>query len=174
MEEITKRKEKGALLATQTQGIETMKNQRDQFMKELEIIKDQKPELIDRISKARAAEKELEEKIIQAVNLLITFREQRDNLQEKSDNTKIQIKRLAKHVNEDNTEFSHARFYKPSFSEIMEATQDFNQTLKIGEGRCGSVYKGILRHVRIAIKMLPSIGSQGDAEFEDEVNPTIC
>ncbi|GKF98421.1 U-box domain-containing protein 32 isoform X1 [Tanacetum coccineum] len=56
--------------------------------------------------------------------------------------------------------------------EIMEATQDFNQSLKIGEGRYGSVYKGILRHVRIAIKMLPSLGSQGDAEFEDEVNPT--
>ncbi|GKE04837.1 U-box domain-containing protein 32-like protein isoform X1, partial [Tanacetum coccineum] len=35
-------------------------------------------------------------------------------------------------------------------------------------GRYGSVYKGILRHVRIAIKMLPSLGSQGDAEFEDE------
>lgn len=148
-----------------------MKNQREQFIEELQMVKDQKPQLVDLISKARETEKELEDKIIQAVNLLITFKEKRDSLQNERDNARIHINRLAKYVNEEKTNLSQARFYKPSFLEIMEATQDFNQSLKIGEGNCSSVYKGILRHVRVAIKMLPSLGSQSDAEFEHEVNP---
>lgn len=166
MEEITLRKETEATLAKQNQELETMKNQREQLKKELQMVRDQKPGLVDRISKARDAEKELEEKIIQAVNLLITFKERRDNLQDELDNARRQINRLANY--DETTNLSQIQFYKPSFLEIMEATQDFNQSLKIGEGRCGSVYKGILRHVKVAIKMLPSLGSQGEAEFEHE------
>ncbi|KAI3757651.1 hypothetical protein L6452_05194 [Arctium lappa] len=166
MEEITLRKETETTVAKQNQELETMKNQRDQFKKELKMARDQKPGLVDRISKARDAEKELEEKIIQAVNLLITFKERRDNLQDELDSARRQINRLTNY--DETTNLSHIQFYKPSFLEIMEATQDFNQSLKIGEGRCGSVYKGILRHVRVAIKMLPSLGSQGEAEFERE------
>lgn len=171
MEEIEKIKEIEVILTTKAQELKTMKNQRDQFIKELQMVKDQKPGLVDRISRARDAEKELEEKIIQAVNLLITFKERRDNLQDMLDNTRRQINRLAKHVYEESTNLSHAAFCKPSFLEIVEATQDFNQSLKIGEGKRGSVYKGVLRHFRVAIKMLPSLGSQGDSQFEHEVNP---
>lgn len=172
MEEITQRKEKEATLTKQIQEIETMKKKIDQFTKELQIVKNHTPQLEDRISKIRDTEKELEEKIIQAVNLLIVFKERRDKLQDERDNARRQINKLSKYVKEDTnttTNLSLAQFYKPSFMEIMEATQDFNQSLKIGEGRHGSVYKGILRHVRVAIKMLPSIGSQSDAEFEYEV-----
>ncbi|CAH1445547.1 unnamed protein product [Lactuca virosa] len=170
MEEITERKAMEAKLSKQIEEIETMKNQRDEFIKELQKVKNQKPELEDQISKARDTEKELEERIIQAVNLLITFKESRDKLQDEVDNARRQIKKLTKYIKEDTTtNLSQAQFYKPSFMEIMEATQDFNQSLKIGEGRDGSVYKGILRHVRVAIKMLPSLGSQSDAEFELEV-----
>ncbi|KVI07142.1 Protein kinase, catalytic domain-containing protein [Cynara cardunculus var. scolymus] len=166
MEEITQIKEMEATLVKQNRELETMKNQQDEFKKELQMVRDQKPGLVDRISKARDAEKELEEKIIQAVNLLITFKERRDNLQDELDNARRQINGLANY--DETTNVSQIQFYKPSFLEIMEATQDLNQSLKIGEGRCGSVYKGILRHVRVAIKMLPSLGSQGEAEFERE------
>lgn len=171
MEETTKRKEMETKLSEQIQEIETMKNQRDQLIAKLQTVKNHNPQLEDQISKAREAEKELEEKIVQAVNLLITFKESRDKLQDERDNTRKQINRLSKHVKEDtttSTNLSQARFYKPSFLEIMEATQDFNQSLKIGEGKYGSVYKGILRHVRVAIKMLPSLGSQSDDEFEHQ------
>nr|XP_043617935.1 U-box domain-containing protein 33-like isoform X2 [Erigeron canadensis] len=165
-EEVTRRKEMETILTTKSQEIEKMKSQRVQFIEELQMIKDQKAGLLDRISKAREAEKELEEKIIQAVNLLITFKERRDSLQDERDNARRQINTLAEFVYEDNSQLSHAEFYKPSFLEIMKATENFNQSLKIGEGRCGSVYKGILRHVRVAIKMLPSLGSLGDEDFE--------
>ncbi|KAJ0753187.1 putative protein kinase RLK-Pelle-RLCK-IXb family [Helianthus annuus] len=168
MEESERIKEIEVTLTTKAQEIETMKNQRDQFIKELQTVKDQQPGLVDQISRARESEKELEERIIQAVNLLITFKENRDNLQDKRDNARREINRLEKYVCVESTDLSHAEFYKPSFMEIMEATKDFDQSLKIGEGKRGSVYKGILRHLRVAIKMLPSLGSQSDAEFEHE------
>ncbi|MFS7969282.1 putative protein kinase RLK-Pelle-RLCK-IXb family [Helianthus anomalus] len=168
MEESERIKEIEVTLTTKAQEIETMKNQRDQFIKELQTVKDQQPGLVDQISRARESEKELEERIIQAVNLLITFKENRDNLQDTRDNARREINRLEKSVRVESTDLSHAEFYKPSFLEIMEATKDFDQSLKIGEGKRGSVYKGILRHLRVAIKMLPSLGSQSDAEFEHE------
>ncbi|KAJ0525781.1 putative protein kinase RLK-Pelle-RLCK-IXb family [Helianthus annuus] len=168
MEESERIKEIVVTLTTKAQEIETMKNQRDQFIKELQTVKDQQPGLVDQISRARESEKELEERIIQAVNLLITFKENRDNLQDTRDNARREINRLEKYVRVESTDLSHAEFYKPSFMEIMEATKDFDQSLKIGEGKRGSVYKGILRHLRVAIKMLPSLGSQSDAEFENE------
>ncbi|KAD1196175.1 hypothetical protein E3N88_43161 [Mikania micrantha] len=163
-EEITKIKEIEATLTVKTTEIQTIKNQQNQFIKELQMVKDQKQELVDRISNACKTEKELEERIIQAVDLLIKFKDSRDNLQDKLNNTRRHINRL----HEESTNLSLAEFYKPSFLEIMKATQDFNQSLKIGEGKRGSVYKGILCHFRVAIKMLPSLGSQGDTEFEHE------
>ncbi|KAM0034258.1 putative protein kinase RLK-Pelle-RLCK-IXb family [Helianthus debilis subsp. tardiflorus] len=168
MEESERIKEIEVTRTTKAQEIETMKNQRDQFIKKLQTVKDQQPGLVDQISRARESEKELEERIIQAVNLLITFKENRDNLQDTCDNARREINRLEKYVRVESTDLSHAEFYKPSFLEIMEATKDFDQSLKIGEGKRGSVYKGILRHLRVAIKMLPSLGSQSDAEFEHE------
>ncbi|KAM0002335.1 putative protein kinase RLK-Pelle-RLCK-IXb family [Helianthus debilis subsp. tardiflorus] len=168
MEESERIKEIEVTRTTKAQEIETMKNQRDQFIKKLQTVKDQQPGLVDQISRARESEKELEERIIQAVNLLITFKENRDNLQDTCDNARREINRLEKYVRVESTDSSHAEFYKPSFLEIMEATKDFDQSLKIGEGKHGSVYKGILRHLRVAIKMLPSLGSQSDAEFEHE------
>ncbi|GAU44028.1 hypothetical protein TSUD_349600 [Trifolium subterraneum] len=56
-----------------------------------------------------------------------------------------------------------------SFSEIEEATCNFNPSLKIGEGGYGSIFKGILRHTEVAIKMLNPDSTQGPSEFQQEV-----
>ena len=56
-----------------------------------------------------------------------------------------------------------------SYAEIKEATNNFDASKKIGEGGCGSVYKGFLRHTTVAIKKLNSEGARGDQEFNDEV-----
>ncbi|XP_045788296.1 U-box domain-containing protein 33-like isoform X1 [Trifolium pratense] len=56
-----------------------------------------------------------------------------------------------------------------SFSEIEEATCNFNPSLKIGEGGYGSIFKGILRHTEVAIKMLNPNSTQGPSEFQQEV-----
>uniref|UniRef100_M8CR26 RING-type E3 ubiquitin transferase n=1 Tax=Aegilops tauschii TaxID=37682 RepID=M8CR26_AEGTA len=55
-----------------------------------------------------------------------------------------------------------------SYEEIKEATNNFDASKKIGEGGCGSVYKGFLRHTTVAIKILNNEGARGDQEFNDE------
>ncbi|WJX86961.1 hypothetical protein P8452_69201 [Trifolium repens] len=56
-----------------------------------------------------------------------------------------------------------------SFSEIEEATCNFNPSLKIGEGGYGSIFKGSLRHTEVAIKILNPNSTQGPSEFQQEV-----
>ncbi|KAG5152974.1 hypothetical protein JHK84_029446 [Glycine max] len=57
-----------------------------------------------------------------------------------------------------------------SINDIRNATDDFSDYNKIGEGGFGAVYKGRLSNGQeIAIKRLSGKTSQGDREFENEV-----
>ncbi|KAL7003436.1 hypothetical protein U1Q18_004592, partial [Sarracenia purpurea var. burkii] len=161
-------KEMEEVLARQKEELERMKNQHDQCTKELLMIRDQNRVLECQLMESRSVEEELEEKIIQAVNLLITFREKRDKLRIEHSKTIRQINGLKKMVKRDAADLCKLQFFAFSFWEINEATRDFNPSWKIGDGRYGSVYKGLLRHLKVAIKMLPSNCSQGHVEFEQE------
>ncbi|KAK3037183.1 hypothetical protein RJ639_030076 [Escallonia herrerae] len=169
MEELKQRKEMEEMLAIQTQELERMKNQHDHYIKEIQMVRDQKPVLERQIKESSFMEKELEEKIIQAVKLLITFKEKRDELQEECKEANRDINKLRKSVVQNSMSLSGPHFPSYSFLEIIEATQNFDPSRKIGEGRCGSVYKGLLQHTKVAVRMLPFCGSQGGLEFEDEV-----
>ncbi|XP_078154010.1 U-box domain-containing protein 70-like [Carex rostrata] len=56
-----------------------------------------------------------------------------------------------------------------SLRELEQATQNFSDSLKIGEGGFGCVYKGSLRKTTVAIKKLNSESLQGLSEFQQEV-----
>ncbi|KAK2657558.1 hypothetical protein Ddye_010610 [Dipteronia dyeriana] len=59
---------------------------------------------------------------------------------------------------------------KIPFTEILEATQNFNNKLLIGEGGFGKVYEGILKSdVKVAVKRSDSKHGQGLPEFQTEV-----
>ncbi|KAI9164992.1 hypothetical protein LWI28_005762 [Acer negundo] len=59
---------------------------------------------------------------------------------------------------------------KIPFSEILEATQNFNNKFLIGEGGFGKVYEGILKgDVKVAVKRSDSKHGQGLPEFQTEV-----
>nr|XP_043635472.1 putative cysteine-rich receptor-like protein kinase 23 [Erigeron canadensis]XP_043635473.1 putative cysteine-rich receptor-like protein kinase 23 [Erigeron canadensis] len=59
------------------------------------------------------------------------------------------------------------------FYEILLATQNFNDSLVVGKGGFGKVYKGKIRigttHVDVAIKRMDLMSNQGAAEFWAEV-----
>lgn len=57
-----------------------------------------------------------------------------------------------------------------SFEELKKATENFSPSLKIGNGAFGPVYKGYLRKIPVAIKMLHTESVQGIAQFQQEVN----
>jgi hypothetical protein len=56
-----------------------------------------------------------------------------------------------------------------SYSEIKEATNNFDHSLKVGESVYGSVYKGFLRHTNVAIKKLNPESTQSQSQFNQEV-----
>lgn len=57
-----------------------------------------------------------------------------------------------------------------SSSELEQATQNSSDSLKIGEGGFGCVYKGSLRKTTVAIKKLNPKSLQGLSQFQQEVN----
>lgn len=79
------------------------------------------------------------------------------------------LKDLRKLVSGENVRFPGSEILEFSFMEINNATHNFDPSWKIGEGKYGSLYKGLVRHVHVAIKMLPSYGSQSLLEFKHEV-----
>lgn len=61
------------------------------------------------------------------------------------------------------------RYQKYTPAEIEEATDNFSDKNKIGEGRYGPVYKGIIDHTPVAIKVLRPDANQGIKQFHQEV-----
>ncbi|CAN4085893.1 unnamed protein product [Withania somnifera] len=142
------RKENEEILAKQKEEIEGLKIQHDLCLKELQKIQEKKLVLESQITESSYAEKELEDKIIQAVELLISFRKQRDEMQIERDDGIKEVNRFRKLVENDADEYSIKNFFS------------------VGEGKLGSVYKGIIHHVKVAIKMLPACGSLSDSDFQ--------
>ncbi|XP_022737175.1 U-box domain-containing protein 35 [Durio zibethinus] len=69
---------------------------------------------------------------------------------------------------------SDFRYRKYTIEEIEAATQFFSQSLKIGEGGYGPVYKARLDHTPVAIKVLRPDAAQGRSQFQQEVEVLSC
>jgi hypothetical protein len=61
------------------------------------------------------------------------------------------------------------RYRRYSIDDIEAATHKFDKALKIGEGGYGPVYKAVLDHTNVAIKILRPDASQGRKQFQQEV-----
>lgn len=165
---MTQRKELEEKLATVRQEAEGVKDECEKFIEQVQTVLNKNLVLEGQLAESQCTVKELEEKIISAAQLLISFREKRDNLQIEYRNAIRKVKQLS--TLGKAASICHAEFPVFSFMEINEATQNFDPSQKIGEGRYGSVYRGILRHMHVAIKMLPSYGSKKQLDFQNEVN----
>ncbi|KAI3493485.1 hypothetical protein L1887_41877 [Cichorium endivia] len=104
--------------------------------------------------------------MLSAVDLLKNYKRERDELQVECDDAV----RLLKEMGEKERGSNAARFYTEfSFSEVKDATCNFDPSLKIGEGGYGSIFRGSLWHIDVAIKMLHPHSLQGPSEFQQEV-----
>ncbi|XP_051194458.1 U-box domain-containing protein 52 [Lolium perenne] len=65
-----------------------------------------------------------------------------------------------------NTDLRYRRY---SIDDIEAATHKFDRALKIGEGGYGPVYKAVLDHTNVAIKILRPDASQGRQQFQQEI-----
>ncbi|XP_020687144.2 U-box domain-containing protein 33 isoform X2 [Dendrobium catenatum] len=72
-------------------------------------------------------------------------------------------------IRENSALKTHLRCTEFSASELGKATNDFHPSQKIAEGGYGPVYRGILRHTPVAIKVLNPQSKQGPREFQQEM-----
>lgn len=92
--------------------------------------------------------------------------------------TKMVEQKAARHEEEDrrsgnNTSTQLATYRLYSLKDIEIGTNYFSSSLKIGEGGYGPVYRAIIQHTSVAIKVLRPNVSQGLKQFQQEViNPS--
>ncbi|KAH7863046.1 hypothetical protein Vadar_012628 [Vaccinium darrowii] len=137
---------------------------------ELHIAGEPKSSLESQIGNSNEMVKDLEQKMFSAVALLQRYKKERDELQAERDNALKEAEELKKEQAEASANTLAPEFFcEFSFSEIEEATSSFDLSLRIGEGGYGNIYKGLLRHTEVAIKMLRSNSEQGPSEFQQEL-----
>ncbi|XP_048321186.2 U-box domain-containing protein 33 isoform X2 [Ziziphus jujuba] len=169
-DELRQRKEIEEALAKEREELNKIKNLHNEAMEELKAAHNQKTLLETQIEESNEMVKELEEKIFSAVELLKNYKKERDELQIERDNALREAEELRKKQGEATSTHMPQFFSEFSFAEIEEATHNFDPSLKIGEGGYGSIYKGLLRHTQVAIKMLNANSMQGPSEFQQEVD----
>ena len=69
----------------------------------------------------------------------------------------------------DSFSYGPARYRRYTIEEIEEATKGFSNSLRIGEGGYGPVYRCELDHTPVAIKVLKPDATQGRSQFQQEV-----
>ncbi|KAF7139336.1 hypothetical protein RHSIM_Rhsim07G0014200 [Rhododendron simsii] len=169
-EELRQRKEVEEALARGKIELEQRKQQVDEVTDELRIALEHKSSMESQIAKSEQMVKDLEQKMFSAVELLQKYKKERDELQKERDNALKEAEELRREKAGATANRLAPEFFSEfSFSEIVEATSNFNPSLKIGEGGYGNIYKGQLRHTQVAIKMLNSNSMQGPSEFQQEV-----
>ncbi|KAK1267651.1 U-box domain-containing protein 33 [Acorus gramineus] len=168
IEEKQQRGELEEALRMTTLEVQSLKSQRDKNLEELQRMSEQRLAIEIQIAKPKQTVEELEEKLQSAQNVTECLQSERDALKRECDKVVIEAENMLKAVT-----LSSQRaccFTEFTYTEIKKATNNFNDSLKIGEGGYGSVYKGFLHHTKVAIKMLHPDNYQGHEEFYRELN----
>ncbi|XP_047067374.1 U-box domain-containing protein 33-like isoform X1 [Lolium rigidum] len=130
--------------------------------------------ICNELQKANEQREELESKLLQKNSVMEELQQLQGELQREKDHAVRQAEEMRQISG--NTVFGSTgavALTEFSYEEIKEATNDFSDSKKIGQGGCGSVYKGFLRHTTVAIKKFNREGTTGEKEFNDEVE-TLC
>lgn len=174
MDEAKKRKEVKEALAKANGVIEQMKQEmdalkrdRDDIIDKLVKVSEQKETLEQQVDDYGGIVKDLEDTLAASKSLIHSQKLEYEKLKHERDKALKDADELRKE--KAKTEFSLSWNTEFSLSELQLATQNFSDTLKVGEGGFGRVYRGLLRNTTVAIKMLRSHNLQGQSQFRQEV-----
>ncbi|KAL0538120.1 hypothetical protein IC582_027119 [Cucumis melo] len=169
-EESRGRKDAEEALSKEREELDNVKNQVNEMMKDLQIARNNELKLENQIAQSDEMVKELEQKILSAIQLLHNYKNDRDELLKQRDEALQELDDIRKRQVEARSQRSAQLISEFSFSEIVEATRKFVPSLKIVEGENGSMYKGLLYNTEVSIKMLCSHNLQNPVEFQREVD----
>ncbi|WVZ63195.1 hypothetical protein U9M48_012848 [Paspalum notatum var. saurae] len=142
----------------------------ERLSREKSILEKEKVQVYNELQKANEQKVELENMLIQTHSLLEELQQLQGEMQRDKEDALREAEEMCRLSGNRNfgsdcevclTEFS--------YSEIQEATNNFDESMEIGQGGCASVYKGFLRHTTVAIKKFNREGIVGEKEFNDEV-----
>ncbi|XP_020687134.1 U-box domain-containing protein 33 [Dendrobium catenatum] len=149
---------------------ERLKNDRDKMFRGLQEARAREAEMVSCAAENKLLLEEFEDKLSEAKDSLEKLRAECEELKQARDIAIHEAQNLHQMTGKSSSgDQQQVKFSVFSYSELQEATKNFDHSLKIGEGGYGSVYKGFLRHTTVAIKLLNSKGMQGQAEFRQEV-----
>ncbi|CAN6311999.1 unnamed protein product [Urochloa humidicola] len=151
------------------QEMDALKQDRDDIIDKLVKMSEQKATLHQRVDEYSGIVRNLEDTLAASKSLIHSQQLEYEKLKHERDNALKDADELRKEKEKAalcpsltwNTEFS--------LSELQLATQNFSDTMKVGEGGFGRVYRGFLRNTTVAIKMLCSHNLQGQSQFRQEV-----
>ncbi|KAF8027068.1 hypothetical protein BT93_E0093 [Corymbia citriodora subsp. variegata] len=147
--------------------LEKVQDQLNKVKQALLSALEQKLQLESQFAETDERRKELELKIIAANETLQSYRQERELLQIELKNALQKAEDLSRRKGDSlDTKY----FSEFSMTEIKGAVQNFDPALKIGEGGCGIVYRGFLRHTPVAIKIIKFHSMHSSQEFQQEVD----
>lgn len=142
----------------------------ERLAKEKAFLEKENFQIFNDLQKANEQRAEMENKLLQTNSLLEQLRQLQGELQREKEDALREAEEMHKLYGNSNVisagQVSLSEF---SYSEIQEATNNFDESREIGRGGCASVYKGFLRHTTVAIKKFNREGIVGEKEFNDEV-----
>ncbi|XP_056160365.1 U-box domain-containing protein 33-like isoform X2 [Syzygium oleosum] len=135
----------------------------EKLEEELEKMKDQLYKVMEEPHTAQEQKLRLDSQFAE------TYQSRKESELLQTDHDKARQK--TKEMSRRQGDFSGTKYFSEfSMTEIKEAAQNFDPSMKIGEGSCGSVYKGFLRHTPVAIKKMKFCSLQGAQQFQQEVD----
>ncbi|CAH8361448.1 unnamed protein product [Eruca vesicaria subsp. sativa] len=168
-EELKRRKDTEVALAKEKERLVTIKKEQEIVVEDVQSAVAHKKMLENQIAESEATIEKLNQKLDIAVKLLQKLKDEREELQAERDRALREATELRSRA-ATSTLQSPQYFTHFTFSEIEEATNRFDSTLKIGEGGYGTIYVGLLRHTQVAIKMLNPNSPQGPVKYQEEVD----
>ncbi|XP_020522480.1 U-box domain-containing protein 35 [Amborella trichopoda] len=140
--------------------------------KEILTWKMEEEKKIEKARKAEEAALEVAAKEKQRCQVLLDAAEAAKKMAELEASKRTSAEKTSK--TEDQDWEVDVRYRKYTIEEIVKVTENFNASLKIGEGGYGPVYKATLDHTLVAIKILRPDAAQGRKQFQQEVEVLSC
>ncbi|XP_042447426.1 U-box domain-containing protein 33-like [Zingiber officinale] len=169
--EMEQRKDIEDMLLKETRRVEEIMKQRNEMFEQLCKTLEKKAALEQEVIDVKHKTKDLEKKLSDTHYLLITLQSENVELRKERDNAVREAEKLHHQIEELERRIQGSDIFCDfSYSELQQATNNFDESYKIREGGYGIVYKGTLGQNTVAIKKLNSQVMQRQKAFHKEIN----